>query len=275
MDYSDFYVYLHRRKDNNEIFYIGKGRLNRAFIKNNRNDDWTNIVNQYGYYVEFIKTDLTNDEAIDLEFKLINENFNLVNKLTNKSNTIIPDIQVLKEWVEYDPSSSSGLRWIKSNGKIKSGNICGVLRNNRYSFSLFKTRFICSRIVWLLNNGKLTNNMVIDHIDGNSLNNNINNLREVSYKQNANNTSKQRSNLNSLGIVEYTSKDKNGNITFHCYGSYYDSCGKEIRKSFSYLKYGKENAIQLAINFRKEGLNVTIINRDNLVTSICRSTKSS
>ena len=25
----DFYVYLHRRKDNNQVFYVGKGRLDR------------------------------------------------------------------------------------------------------------------------------------------------------------------------------------------------------------------------------------------------------
>jgi hypothetical protein len=90
------------------------------------------------------------------------------------------------------------------------------------------------------------------------LNNKIENLREISYKANSNNTVKHRVKLHTLGITEYKTKDKNGNVTFHCYGSYYDEIGIEHRKSFSFLKYGKDAAIRLAIKFREEGLlNVT------------------
>lgn len=31
---KNYYVYLHRRKDNNEIFYVGKGQGSRHLAKN-------------------------------------------------------------------------------------------------------------------------------------------------------------------------------------------------------------------------------------------------
>ena len=45
MKQNKFYVYAHIRKDNNQIFYIGKGYGRRVFKKENRNAYWKNIVN--------------------------------------------------------------------------------------------------------------------------------------------------------------------------------------------------------------------------------------
>lgn len=253
MQYLDFYVYVHRRKDTNQIFYVGKGRLKRAFLKTGRSKAWKSIASTYGYVVEIVRTGLSNSSALELEFDLIRKNKDLVNKICKRKH-ISMDINLLSEWVQYDSGAPSGLKWLKSKGKIKEGTTCGVLRENRYSFSLLNNRYICSRVVWLLHTKILNNEYVIDHIDGNSLNNKIENLREISYKANSNNTSKHRINLHTLGVTEYKTKDKNGNVTFHCYGSYYDDMGIEHRKSFSFLKYGKEEAIRLAIKFRKEGL---------------------
>jgi hypothetical protein len=70
-EFCDYKVYLHRRKDNDLIFYVGKGRRWRENQKHNRNQHWKNIVNKYGYYVEIVSSNLTNSEACDLERKLI------------------------------------------------------------------------------------------------------------------------------------------------------------------------------------------------------------
>jgi hypothetical protein len=62
-------VYLHKRKDNNEVFYIGIGNdIKRAFdIKNRKNKHWKKVVNKYGHIVEIIKDNLSWDEVCELE----------------------------------------------------------------------------------------------------------------------------------------------------------------------------------------------------------------
>ena len=69
----DFYVYLHHKKDTNEVFYIGKGKEKRAYVKNRRNPYWKNIVNKHGYYVTFLKQNITEKEAFDLEMLTIKQ----------------------------------------------------------------------------------------------------------------------------------------------------------------------------------------------------------
>lgn len=83
---NNFYVYIHRKKSNNEIFYVGKGKDRRAYWKSRRNQYWQNIVNKYGYIVEILKDNLTENEAFNLEMETIKEykkqNINLCN-MTN------------------------------------------------------------------------------------------------------------------------------------------------------------------------------------------------
>lgn len=72
---NNYIVYAHRRLDNNQIFYIGKG-LNkgmrkRHLSKNGRNKHWYNIVNKVGYEVEIFLENLTNEKACEVERKLI------------------------------------------------------------------------------------------------------------------------------------------------------------------------------------------------------------
>ena len=64
-------VYLHKRKDTGEVFYVGIGYMKRAYEKYHRTKYWYNIVNRYGYIVEILKTDLTWDEACEEEIRLI------------------------------------------------------------------------------------------------------------------------------------------------------------------------------------------------------------
>ena len=65
-------VYLHRRNDTNEIFYIGIGKYkHRAVKKTNRNSCWHNIVNKYGFTKEILISDITWEEAIKQEIILI------------------------------------------------------------------------------------------------------------------------------------------------------------------------------------------------------------
>lgn len=76
------YVYLHKRKDNNEPFYVGVGGLlsfdnyQRANANNwkglrNRSDFWKNIVNKFGFTVEIVLDNCTKQEAFLEEARLI------------------------------------------------------------------------------------------------------------------------------------------------------------------------------------------------------------
>ena len=64
---------LYRHLANNSPFYIGIGKdPNRPWSKRYRNKHWHNIVNKYGYEVEIIMYDLTEEEAITKEIEFIN-----------------------------------------------------------------------------------------------------------------------------------------------------------------------------------------------------------
>lgn len=65
-------VYLHRKKSDNSIFYVGAGNLKRAYSKQ-RSEWWNRVVSKYGYVVEIYKDNLTKKEAFDLEIELINK----------------------------------------------------------------------------------------------------------------------------------------------------------------------------------------------------------
>lgn len=78
-----FYVYLHKKPGTDEVFYVGKGKLNRAYVTKARNKHWQNTVKKFGGFdVEIIKEGLTEQEAFQLEAETVGKYGieNLVNK---------------------------------------------------------------------------------------------------------------------------------------------------------------------------------------------------
>lgn len=68
------YVYLHRRLDTNEVFYVGIGNkinFKRAFTKHNRNLHWERIVKKVGYVGDVIYKDISWEQACKYEINLI------------------------------------------------------------------------------------------------------------------------------------------------------------------------------------------------------------
>lgn len=68
---ADFYVYLHRRNDTNEIFYVGKGRGDRAESVLSRTHKWYSIACAVGRTVEYVSTGMTEEAALKLERETI------------------------------------------------------------------------------------------------------------------------------------------------------------------------------------------------------------
>ena len=62
-----FYVYIHRRKTDNKVFYVGKGKGNRAYTVSGRNERWTRTYKKHGMTVEIVFDSLAEDEAYAVE----------------------------------------------------------------------------------------------------------------------------------------------------------------------------------------------------------------
>lgn len=60
-------LYFHIKETNGEVFYVGIGNKNRPGDKRCRNKHWEHIVNKYGYDILIEETDLTFEQACELE----------------------------------------------------------------------------------------------------------------------------------------------------------------------------------------------------------------
>jgi len=70
------YVYLHKKKSDDELFYVGISKSNddlytRANDIRKRSDFWKRLVKKYGFYVEIYKSNISWEEAKKIEIKLI------------------------------------------------------------------------------------------------------------------------------------------------------------------------------------------------------------
>ena len=64
-------IYLHKRLDTGEVFYVGIGGGKRPWETGNRNKFWRNIVKKAGYEVVVIEDCLTWDQAYEIEIMLV------------------------------------------------------------------------------------------------------------------------------------------------------------------------------------------------------------
>jgi hypothetical protein len=82
--YMRCYIYLHRRLDTNEVFYVGRGTVSkkasgkcdtntysRAYVTHNHNKYWIRITNKVSWLVEIVEDFLTWDESMLLEIEYI------------------------------------------------------------------------------------------------------------------------------------------------------------------------------------------------------------
>jgi len=110
----------------------------------------------------------------------------------------------LKELLHYDPDTGA-FTWIETtSGKPLEGTRAGLLASNRYTkIGLDNRRYPSHRLAWLYVYGSFPLRG-IDHINGDGRDNRINNLRECSQAENAQNS--KLSCASSTGLR---------NVTFH------------------------------------------------------------
>jgi hypothetical protein len=95
----------------------------------------------------------------------------------------------LRDFIEYDPDTEL-FRFRNPTGRMNMGWIPGTMQRARKAyrriFRIMGNNYQAHRMAWAIHYGEWPTN-VIDHIDGDSLNNRIANLRDVTIRGNAQN----------------------------------------------------------------------------------------
>lgn len=166
------------------------------------------------------------------------------------------------DWFYYDESSPTCLRW-KVNmtyGKWSqsvnryAGDVAGtVAKRGGYAVGLLRVSRKVHRVIYEMFNGIIQKDQVIDHIDGNSMNNRIENLKATSQYHNSCNCRMSRNNTSGVTGV-HVQNNKCGN-------SYYvarwtELGGKERSKAFNINKLGIMVAFRDAVIHRQKMIEV-------------------
>lgn len=148
------------------------------------------------------------------------------------------DYEYLNKLLYYCEESPSFLRWRDNGNKHKKDEVAGCLTAERPVVRLDKRLYKISRVVWCLNNGEIDGTLYIDHIDRNSRNNKIDNLRLVSVKINNKNLTVRKTNKFKLSGIYRWKWEKD----IYCYQYFVVRWvieGKVKEKKFSIDKLGR------------------------------------
>jgi hypothetical protein len=253
---QDYYVYGHYTVNADQLFYIGKGTGYRFKSTTNRSKDWLEFTKENKWYYKIIENNLSEEEALRIESELIQKNSNTVlNKNINNKVKIIPDFS---ELFYYDETSPSCLYWVRDNTGVngivynKKDSLVGSVDKDKNVWKIVVDgkKYYIHRIVYTLHK-RLDSNLVIDHLNGDSLDNRICNLEAKTQKNNSRNCKKSSANTTGVVGVSFRIKNKDGK-EYPCFTAHYQDNRKLITKTFSVIKYGKEEAFRLACQWRKE-----------------------
>lgn len=156
----------------------------------------------------------------------------------------------------YDETSPSFLRYAVDTVRKRKGDVAGCKANGYYTVSFNNSNWFAHRVIWIIKNGYLSNDLVIDHLDNDGTNNNISNLRVTTQKYNNRNSSARNSNTSGKTGIRFTtfkSKSIKGLYTY-CSAFWYEEVNgktKKITKHFSVHKLGLLPAYSEAVKLRE------------------------
>lgn len=110
----------------------------------------------------------------------------------------------LTDIFHYDIESGKLLWKVGKHGRgcVKGKEAGSVKTDGRYRTVFFNgKRLYCHRVIWEIINGEIPQGLCIDHIDGNGLNNKIDNLRLVTLSENQKNRRLNKNNSSGIAGV--------------------------------------------------------------------------
>tara|TARA_B110000977_G_C10770646_1_gene374479 strand:- start:46 stop:540 length:495 start_codon:yes stop_codon:yes gene_type:complete len=109
----------------------------------------------------------------------------------------------IRDYLKIDKNSKTGLSWVQDAGmRAKAGDeaLTAIKSGGYYGGSFNYKNYNAHQIIMFLEHGKWSNNQLhIDHIDGNKLNNKVDNLRFVSATGNQRNANRKMNSNNTSG----------------------------------------------------------------------------
>lgn len=170
-----------------------------------------------------------------------------------------------EDFVYYDETSPTFLRWKEDRFTGKHYNVVTAAKDSVAGSSLRningktyarlhllgKTYFV-HRVIWTLFNGAIPKGLCIDHINGDSMDNRISNIRVVSQKTNNQNKKKSKSNTSGVtGVCRMKIKSTEQSSRF-IWAAIWKENGKDCHKEFAIRKYGEEVAFKMACEYRQK-----------------------
>ena len=120
-----FYVYLHRRATDGSVFYVGKGKGDRAWRKSHRGQYWRRVATKYGVAVEIVNHGLSEVDAFDIERRLISLHADTICNMTTggEGRSGRPQTETQKR-----AASKATSKPVKCSNGMEFENIAGAVR---------------------------------------------------------------------------------------------------------------------------------------------------
>jgi hypothetical protein len=122
-----------------------------------------------------------------------------------------PSQERLRELFEYRDHESQPFIWkISLSNRVKIGDVagCSTSVSGYCQVGIDDTYLRIHRLVWIYHNGDIPDKMFVDHIDGDKLNNRIENLRLATRSQNQHNCKKQSNNTSGVKGIGWNKQRK-------------------------------------------------------------------
>lgn len=124
------------------------------------------------------------------------------------------DNEYVDDWLDVD-ANSGGVFWKRNRGTAKAGS-SAIHRHeitsrggaSYKSISFGRRKWLLHRFIWTYVNGEIPSGMVIDHIDGDTGNNSIKNLRLATKSESSFNKGLPKNNTSGAKGVYWDKKNK-------------------------------------------------------------------